>query len=600
MANNVEITVTATNHASQVFRAVDNDAKSLSGRLKSTLGNVSQIAGGMALAGGLEAVGQKVLSFASDSISAAKDSKAANAQLAQVLKSTGGAAGLTADELKKMASQMEKVSMFEDEAIINAQSLLLTFTNIGKDVFPEATQTVLDMSQALGQDLKSSSIQLGKALNDPVNGITALTRVGVSFTEQQKEQIETMAEAGNVAGAQKLILEELTKEFGGQAKAASDAAGASERQKDRMNELNEVIGEKLLPIQEKWKEAQIVAINFLISKVIPALEELYEKHWPAIEKVLREQVIPAINALIPVFKFMAENAIEKIKGMAQAIAGVIEVITRVVNTVKAIIHGDWAKAWDEFKGIPQAILDGLEGLFRSQLGKLPELFYNAGKDAGDALWDGIKKGAGKLLSMPGLGLPGLGLPGRASGGPVSAGRPYMVGERGPELFVPKWSGQILPNSSISKITERIRAAAMARWPGNRRFQAGEIRAAMDGLRGFRSGQRVAPEWMQAYGSLVPRRAGGGQVLAGMSYIVGERGPELFQARASGQITSNAGLRGMAGAKSVMGGEPGMAVTIRGDVIVNNNGATQDADGAIRALGYMIRAQARSRGAALAV
>ena len=600
MANSVEITVTGKNEASRVFKEVDNDAKSLSGRMKSTLGNVSQVAGGVLLAGGLQAGGEKLLSFANNSIDAAKDSRAANAQLEQVLKSTGGAAGLTAGELKKMASAMEKVSLFEDEAVIKAQSLLLTFTNIGKDVFPGATQTVLDMSQALGQDLSSSSIQLGKALNDPVSGISALTRVGVSFTDQQKEQIKTMAESGDVAGAQKLILEELNKEFGGQAKAASDAAGASERQKDRMNELNEVIGEKLLPIQEKWKEAQIIALNFMISKVIPTLEALYQEYWPGIEKVLREKVIPIIQALTPVFKFMAENIVEKMQGAAQAIGGFIEIITRVVNTVSAIIHGDWARAWNQFKGIPEAILNVLEGMFRYWLGKLPELFYNAGKEAGEALWDGIKKGAGKVADLvPGLDLPGIGQINplkRASGGPVSAGRPYIVGERGPELFMPRSGGQIISNSEMSKVTKRIRDAAMALWPGNRRFQQGELRSAMEGLSGFKSGRRVAPEWMQTYGRFLPRRAGGGLVAAGQPYIVGEQGSELFLPRSGGQT----GLSNAAGARSHFGGEPGMAVTIRGDVIVNNNGVKQDADGAIRALGYMIRTQARSRGASLAV
>ena len=38
--------------------------------------------------------------------------------------------------------------------------------------------------------------------------------------------------------------------------------------------------------------------------------------------------------------------------------------------------------------------------------------------------------------------------GRASGGPVSAGRPYIVGERGPELFVPGSSGGIVPNGAM--------------------------------------------------------------------------------------------------------------------------------------------------------
>jgi hypothetical protein len=74
----------------------------------------------------------------------------------------------------------------------------------------------------LGTDLKGSAVQLGKALNDPIAGVGALSRVGVTFTETQKDMIKTMVEAGNVAGAQTLILDELGKEFGGSAKALAD------------------------------------------------------------------------------------------------------------------------------------------------------------------------------------------------------------------------------------------------------------------------------------------------------------------------------------------------------------------------------------------
>lgn len=99
--------------------------------------------------------------------------------------------------------------------------MLLTFTNIGKDVFPDATSTMLDMATAMNggltpsaEQLKGTSIQLGKALNDPISGISALSKVGVTFTEQQKKQIEAMVQAGDAAGAQKLILAELGREFG--------------------------------------------------------------------------------------------------------------------------------------------------------------------------------------------------------------------------------------------------------------------------------------------------------------------------------------------------------------------------------------------------
>jgi phage-related minor tail protein len=148
------------------------DLKGITSGLKGFLGAV----------GGLGAVTLGIRAIANATIEAEK----AQAQLNAVLKSTGGAAGLSAGELNKMADSLQAITTFDDEAITGAQSLLLTFTNVGRDVFPDATKAILDMSVAMGQDLKSSTVQVGKALNDPIAGITALTRVGVTFTQAQK------------------------------------------------------------------------------------------------------------------------------------------------------------------------------------------------------------------------------------------------------------------------------------------------------------------------------------------------------------------------------------------------------------------------------
>src|SRR6185312_8415147 len=191
------------------------------GGVFSGLGGVLGKVGGIAAAGA--AAGIAALGFGLKAcIDQANQAAAANAQLNAVIKSTGGVAGVTSQHAQDLASSLGKVTMFDDQATEGAESMLLTFTNIGKGggVFDMATKTALDMSQALGQDLKSSSIQLGKALNDPIRGITALQRVGVTFTQQQKDQIAAMVQAGNVAGAQKLILGELNREFGGSAEAA--------------------------------------------------------------------------------------------------------------------------------------------------------------------------------------------------------------------------------------------------------------------------------------------------------------------------------------------------------------------------------------------
>jgi hypothetical protein len=184
-----------------------------------------------------------VTGFVKDSTKAYIESEKATAQLNAVLKSTGVAAGISAKEVTALASKYQELTTFEDDAVLSAQNLLLTFTKISKDVFPAATETVLDMSTALGQDLKSSAVQLGKALQDPITGITALRRVGVNFSDAQQEMIKGLVESGRLLDAQKLILKELNTEFGGSAQAARNTFGGAVMYLTNMfSDLQETVG----------------------------------------------------------------------------------------------------------------------------------------------------------------------------------------------------------------------------------------------------------------------------------------------------------------------------------------------------------------------
>ncbi|MFA7658771.1 MAG: phage tail length tape measure family protein [Candidatus Gastranaerophilaceae bacterium] len=144
------------------------------------------------------------------------------------LKATGYASGETAEELEVMAQRYSSLTGIQDENVAAAEDMLLTFRNIGKDIFPQATQATLNMAVAMNHGLApdadmltKTAIRLGKALNDPILGMTALRRVGVMFTEQQQEMVKQMVRSGNGLEAQKYILKELEREFGGAAQAAA-------------------------------------------------------------------------------------------------------------------------------------------------------------------------------------------------------------------------------------------------------------------------------------------------------------------------------------------------------------------------------------------
>lgn len=215
-----------------------------------------------------------IVGFLTATVKAASDEESVLAQLNAVLKSTGSVAGVTAKQVTDMADSLSQTTRFSKDAVISGENLLLTFTNISKDIFPETTQTILDMSQALGQDLKSSAIQVGKALQDPVKGVTALQRVGVMLTEAQKKQIQTMVAAGNIMGAQKIILQELQREFGGSAKAAGDTfAGKLDVLNHAFTAFQVKVGNIILPILTKFL-GFLSNITDALSKLSPQVIEI--------------------------------------------------------------------------------------------------------------------------------------------------------------------------------------------------------------------------------------------------------------------------------------------------------------------------------------
>ena len=328
------------------------------------------------------------------SVDAFSESQNVTRQTEAVLKSTGGVAGVTAQRVSELATQFQSMTMFSDETIQSGENLLLTFTGIGQDVFPKATETMLNMSQALGQDVKSSAIQLGKALQDPILGVTALRRVGVNFNEAAQETIKTMVEQGRVAEAQTFILKELEVEFGNSAIAAGETfAGKVTILRNKIGDLQETIG-----------SAVVEAITPFINKLSAwASDPATQQRVAEIAKVMQEKLIKAFNDFKNWYDSGGKETLQGVLKFAEA-------------TAKAFL----------------AVADAI--------GKVMTALTKVGKPSEDA----IKR------SMEGLsGVSGSKLRTRASGGFLSGGQASVVGERGPEIFVPSSSGRIIPNNQIS-------------------------------------------------------------------------------------------------------------------------------------------------------
>jgi hypothetical protein len=291
---NISIVIKARNMVAAGFKSVVGAAKKLRDKVGASLAGVANIAKRVAASIGI--IGAAAVAVGKRMVSQYQADAAAAAKLSAILKATGYSAGYTTSELKKQAAQLQKNTGVGDETILSMQGILATFKNIRGDVFTQATSAILDMGAAMGKagkgsaDVEAAVIQVGKALNDPIKGMAALSRVGIQFTEQQKEQIEGLQESGDLQAAQAIILKELETQFGGTAKAVADSAGGMMQLKAALGDAQEEVGRVIV-------EGNV--FKGVIEKVTKAVEDLIES---GTIDLWAQNVRAAISSLIPVME----------------------------------------------------------------------------------------------------------------------------------------------------------------------------------------------------------------------------------------------------------------------------------------------------------
>jgi hypothetical protein len=393
-------------------------------------------------------------------------------QTGAVIKSTGGAAHVTADQVAELSDALSVKAGVDDEVIQAGENMLLTFKNIRNeagaqnDIFNQASVAALDLAAgyaaASGSEinLKSATIQLGKALNDPIAGMSALTRVGVQFTEEQTKQIEQLVKHNNLLGAQKIILAEVTSQFQGSAEAQATASGKAAVSFENLAEavgsvlapafefllgqLNELLGilQDRIPaawdaftegVGKAWDTVKPFAEtigNVLVpfletawhtiqSRLLPALKQLAPILIPlgiaivAFGAMIVAQfalVVTAITLVIDAFgevvQFVRDKVVEPIGNL---LAKIGDFIGKVVGWIKDRFVGAWEAAAGPIIAAIQKIIDTIEtliGWIQDAIGWLKELFGAGGAAANVTAQTG----------RPGVGQP---IPQAATGGFVA-------------------------------------------------------------------------------------------------------------------------------------------------------------------------------------
>ena len=438
MARNPQIVVEYIAETAKLKSGMD-DAGNAAGGFKSKLAGLGK-AGALA---GLAAI-TATLKIGIDEW---KESTQVAAQTQAVLKSTGGAANVTAGHVDTLATALMKKSGVDDEAIASGENLLLTFTNIrneagkGNDIFDQTTQAALDMSVAMGTDVKTSAMQLGKALNDPVKGMTRLQKVGVTFTDAQKEQVAAMQKTGDTVGAQKVILGELTKEFGGSAEAAGKTLpGQLNILKQEFSNLaGTLVGEMIPPLTTiatlfaEHKTAVLIVVGVLgalaaVTLTVSAATAAWEaiqvaatvasEAWAAAQWLVNAAlaanpigiVIVAIAALVTAlviayktsdtFRNIVDSAFDAVVNSAKAAFNwvrsnwplLLAILTGPIGAAVILI----ARHWGDIVDAAQDAIAGIRSAFTALVGWLSGAFKSAVSSAASAVgavFDFIANGA---------------------------------------------------------------------------------------------------------------------------------------------------------------------------------------------------------------
>jgi len=431
-------------------------------------------------AAALVAVGAAAVS----SIAAGEAFSTANARVLQINESMGLFGTETkavTDRLLRLAEATGRQTGIDNLSIKATQAKLLTFKNLAATAdtvggsFDRATMAALDMAAAGFGSAEQNAVQLGKALEDPVKGITALARSGVTFTEQEKEKIKTLQETGKTLEAQNLILEAVEKQVGGTAKAT---ANDTDKMKEGFKQFQQQLGSALLPVLQRitpfltglasWatkNKTAFIVIAAVIAGIATAI--LAMNAAMAIYNTI-QAVTTALNAVLGTSfsaLWVATGAVIILGIVAALIALQVkfDIFGKTINFLKEAFNL-W---WSTVKTVLGLIKNTAVGVFNT-VGGAVKLWYTVVRTYIDALYGAFKtvfnavaslwnNTVGKLsFKVPGwvplIGGKGFDVPDipmLAEGGIVSGPTLAMIGEAGPEAVIPLGKAGMMGGNTIN-------------------------------------------------------------------------------------------------------------------------------------------------------
>lgn len=331
----------------------------------------------------------------------------ATAQTEAVIKSTGGAAGVTAEQVRKLSEKYEALNAtVGDEVIQSGQNLLLTYTAITKEGFEPALQAALDLSTALGTDLESAVKTVGKALSEPEKAMARLRRQGIILTEAEEAQIKAHVKNNDALGAQAVILAALEKRYGGSfLSKGNTTAGRVAKFTDSIEDLQRALATALLPAVGNVADA---LTEFLSD---PQTVREFENLGREIGRLFSPENIRAgIDALKDGFTFLKSVA----GPIADVIGTAVRAFTSLPPEVQKLLVGGFA-ANKLTGGLITNIAGGIFGALKAMTVQAAVVNVTGGVVNGGPGLPGGAKGGGKPGLPGGAAVGFLGAAGLAIG-----------------------------------------------------------------------------------------------------------------------------------------------------------------------------------------
>lgn len=277
-----------------------------------------------------------LVSVGRGAVAAFQEAQAASARLGGVLRATGGAAGYNQQQMEAMASELQAATRISDESIMAAQAKMLTFKSVTGDTFKRAIEASLDLAEVGFGSAEMGAVQLGKALEDPTRGLTALRRVGVSFSQAQRDQIKALQKSGDLLGAQKIVLEAVEGQVKGTARAmAGTDSGQMAVLANRLDDVKEKLGAAIMPLFNLFNKAQLFVFEKLaaMASYVAGYARRWELTWELMKASASLQLSRLFDFFVNFWNALPQLSMAAFKTMWQGMKAWVNIMISQTKTL---------------------------------------------------------------------------------------------------------------------------------------------------------------------------------------------------------------------------------------------------------------------------